>query len=1219
MKINTYIERYKYLLLSAIIIFSAVLVETNYFNQKFKEKHVVLFESITHAKLEFSNSFKQKILDIADADFESYRNLHFDNRRLLTNQEISFIVYKNNAIIYWSDNHFTIPDSIIQNPHDSPLVFIDNSWYMFNYGENEGVSVFLFSRLKTEYPFENKFIKNRFHQDFGINPRIQIVPEESEDHFNVYLPDNRFLLGLTKLHGRTDNVAQRYFAIFLYFTGIIFLLIFMHRFLTKIKKRFVRDSINFLFLFILFFIRLWMIHNNVPYVCYTTELFKSSNYAASFFVPSLGDLFIHILIFLYFVYQLQLRIRDWRPQTRLWNYASLGLFSVLSTALFTIIIKTYESVVYDSTINLELFKLLDSSFLTFVALAVIGIMMYAYFLFLFSGYFAFRNKMTIRKSFAVLLFISSSSILIYATGIISHVWYFILFQIIAHSLFIIKEYREHPFFSRGFRFLLLFVVTVFSQLYLNYHIQNKNQNISRIIAINVMNEQDPVAEMLLQEVKENMRADNELRNLLQYPIDAEKDIHRYLQQKYFSGFLNRYNLESTVCGTADFFSASNQFDNCERYFSDILTQYGIRLLNNDYYFMNNQNGSISYFDSLHFVWADNSVTTLYIELNSKRITQELGYPELLLDKNIRTSDNIEVPYAKYIDGKLVSQNGNYPYSLELQIVPSNMYMHFEENNHIHTVYKANDRTTILVSYKKPSYFNHLVSFSYLFIFFFILLLTYEVGHTRSFKHILEKQTFTDKIKLSLFSVVFASLFLTGVSLVILNIHQYSLAQQKNVKEKMQSIIIELDDYIKDETRITEDLHDVLFSALVRFSNIYFTDINLYSPEGKLLVSSRPEIFNFQLTGTKIHPQAFHNLAIQKIPEFIHKESIGKLRYTSAYAIITNNSNEIIGYLNLPFFTKQAELTQQISSLIVAILNIFVILIMLSAVLAAFLSNKITYPLQILRDKMKLVKVGDGNEKISWQTSDEIGDLIQNYNAMIDQLESSAQKLAESEREGAWHEMAKQIAHEIKNPLTPIKLNIQLLHKAWQKKDPEFEQRLKHISNSIIEQIEALAETANSFSNFAKISEGKPEEINIVNLLENTITLFSQEQNIEIISRFSSDTLILFADKEKVLRVCNNIIKNAIQAIPKHYSGIITVSAEKTVDNQLLITVTDNGRGIAEENKHKLFEPNFTTKTTGSGLGLSICKKIIEQMNGKIWFTSELGNGTSFYIQVPLKE
>ncbi|HRS19860.1 MAG TPA: HAMP domain-containing sensor histidine kinase, partial [Bacteroidales bacterium] len=290
-------------------------------------------------------------------------------------------------------------------------------------------------------------------------------------------------------------------------------------------------------------------------------------------------------------------------------------------------------------------------------------------------------------------------------------------------------------------------------------------------------------------------------------------------------------------------------------------------------------------------------------------------------------------------------------------------------------------------------------------------------------------------------------------------------------------------------------------------------------------------------------------------------------------------------------------------------------LMLATIFAVFISNKITYPLTILRDKMKLVKVGSKNEKIQWSAPDEIGELIENYNSMIDQLDLSVKKLAESEREGAWREMAKQIAHEIKNPLTPIKLNLQLLNKAWEQHDEQFEKRLKTISKSIIEQIDALAETANSFSNFAKLTEGNPETIVLNDLLTGCITLFENEQHITFISYIPDEVIEIYADRDKMLRLFNNIIKNAIQAIPLNTQGTITITVEHT-HSKVLVSIADTGTGITPEVADKLFEPYFTTKSTGSGFGLAISKKIIEMSGGTIWFTTKVGEGTVFFIELP---
>ncbi|MDA3882226.1 MAG: ATP-binding protein [Bacteroidales bacterium] len=1216
MKLHTYIERYKFLLLAGILLFSAMLVETNYFNQHFNKQHADLFQKIIHAKEQYAEDISKQVFSVKNNDFEAYKKIYQENKRLINNQKISFFVYTKDSLTYWNNNKIIVPDSIVSHPQKYSILFLNNIWYLNSFQKKDSVEIFILSEIKTEYPFENKYITNKFHSDFSINRSIRISTTPTENSYNIYLQDGSFLLGLSKNHGRADNTLQRYLSIMLYLIGIIFLLIFMHLFLIKIKKRLLRDIINYLFFALLIIIRYWMLENQIPYVCYTTDLFSSDFYAASDYTPSLGDLLINLLFFLYFIHQIQLRIRDWKPTKSISIYTSLIVFSLISVALFSLTINICESIVYDSTINLELYKLLNTSFLSYIAYAIIGIMMFSYFLILFAGYNVFSTKIDLKKYLLIPATTILFSIILYYFGFVKNPFYFIIFQLIIHGIFIYKANSNKLFFTKTFRFSLLFIVALFLQIYLHEHIHIKQTEIKKLLAVNLTNEQDPVAEILLRDIKLNMKKDSELQTMLQQKEIQDAKINTYLQQKYYSGFLNRYSLESTVCGTSQLFAQPNKLKNCELYFSNIISKYGIKLSNNDYYFLNNQNGSISYFDSLTYNWKNGTTTKLYIELNSKRISQELGYPELLLEENLVREELFEYSYAKYVNTKLVSQKGDFPYSLEIQNLPAlHSYKIITENNIEHIIYRANKNTCIIISNTQANFFNHLVSFSYVFIFFFLLLLVYDLNKSKSLKHIISFKTFTDKIKLSLFSIVFASLLLTGISLVILNIHQYSEAQKKHVKEKMQSIIIELSDDISTVNNIYT-IQNLLSTKLLRFANTYFTDINIYNTNGYLIASSRPEIFTYKLTSKKINSEAFYHLAILKKQEFLHKESIEGLQYTSAYASITNADNSIVGYINLPYFSKQAELTQQISSLIVAILNIFVILIMLSTVLAAFLSNKITYPLQILRDKMKLVKIGNRNEKISWKTSDEIGDLIENYNSMIDQLESSAQKLAETEREGAWHEMAKQIAHEIKNPLTPMKLNIQLLHKAWEQKDPEFEKRLKVISNSIIEQIETLAETANSFSDFARISEGKPEDIELTNLLLNTVTLFKEEKNITIQTDIPDEKIFLYTDKDKIVRVFNNILKNAIQSIPPDKSGNIRVSIKKPHASEIFIEITDNGKGISNEIKDKLFSPNFTTKSTGSGLGLAICKKIIENIKGEIWFESTENKGTTFFIRIP---
>ncbi|PLX17876.1 MAG: sensor histidine kinase, partial [Marinilabiliales bacterium] len=403
----------------------------------------------------------------------------------------------------------------------------------------------------------------------------------------------------------------------------------------------------------------------------------------------------------------------------------------------------------------------------------------------------------------------------------------------------------------------------------------------------------------------------------------------------------------------------------------------------------------------------------------------------------------------------------------------------------------------------------------------------------------------------------------------------------------------------------------------KFSNVFYIDINLHDVKGNLLASSRSQIFEKGLMGNKMDIDAYKEMVIHKSGKFIHKESIGKLSYYSAYVPFKNDENELLAYLNLPYFTKQSELRKEIYTIVVAVVNIYFFLILLSIVVAIFVSNNITKPLELIQERFRAIDLGKQNEPIAYNSNDEIGSLIREYNRMVSELSDNAEKLAKSERESAWREMAKQIAHEIKNPLTPMKLSVQYLQKAWKDEIPDFDKRLEKFSNSLISQINNLSSIATEFSNFAKMPRARAEEVNIIAKLSDSINLLESTENVQFETDFKGiEELYVFADKEQVLIVFSNLIQNGIQAVPKGREAVIKIKAEEIKDN-VKISITDNGSGVPEELKDKLFIPNFTTKSSGMGLGLAIVKNIIVNAGGEIWYETQMDVGTTFYVTFPV--
>lgn len=370
-------------------------------------------------------------------------------------------------------------------------------------------------------------------------------------------------------------------------------------------------------------------------------------------------------------------------------------------------------------------------------------------------------------------------------------------------------------------------------------------------------------------------------------------------------------------------------------------------------------------------------------------------------------------------------------------------------------------------------------------------------------------------------------------------------------------------------------------------------------------------------GKKMNIEAYREMVVFNSGKFIHQESIGDLTYLSAYVPFVNDENELLGYLNLPYFTKQSELKRETYTIIIAVVNVYFFLILLSIVIAIFITNNITRPLQLIQERFREIDLKKKNEPIFYESLDEIGSLIKEYNRMVEELSENAKKLAKSERESAWREMAKQIAHEIKNPLTPMKLSVQYLQRAWKDKSPDFDVLLNKFTNSLISQINNLSIIATEFSNFASMPQAKKDKVNIIDKINDTIVLFENQENITFVGNYKNLTeLNVFADKEQVLIVFSNLIQNAIQAIPKERKGVIKIDIQQK-DEFAEFSVADNGDGIPLEMREKMFRPNFTTKTSGMGLGLSIVKNIINYSGGDIWYQTELEKGTIFIFTLPL--
>jgi two-component system, NtrC family, nitrogen regulation sensor histidine kinase NtrY len=325
---------------------------------------------------------------------------------------------------------------------------------------------------------------------------------------------------------------------------------------------------------------------------------------------------------------------------------------------------------------------------------------------------------------------------------------------------------------------------------------------------------------------------------------------------------------------------------------------------------------------------------------------------------------------------------------------------------------------------------------------------------------------------------------------------------------------------------------------------------------------------------------------------------------------------VLKYLNIPYFSSQLDLKQEISNFLVTIINLNAFIFLIAGVIALFITNKITRSFSVIGDKMKEIRLGRTNEEIVWNKKDEIGELVRQYNMMVHQLEQSAEALAKSEREGAWREMARQVAHEIKNPLTPMKLSIQYLQRAINSNQDNVKELSASVANTLIEQIDHLSKIAADFSQFANIGNKKIELIDLHQVIGSLVDLYNSNPKVEIDWHQVEGSIIMKADKTQLNRVFTNLIANGVEAC-SHIQKCLILIDEKRVEGSVIIQIKDNGEGIPAAMRSKIFTPNFTTKTSGTGLGLAMCKNIIEQAQGRIWFETEEGVGTTFFVELPV--
>jgi two-component system nitrogen regulation sensor histidine kinase NtrY len=464
-------------------------------------------------------------------------------------------------------------------------------------------------------------------------------------------------------------------------------------------------------------------------------------------------------------------------------------------------------------------------------------------------------------------------------------------------------------------------------------------------------------------------------------------------------------------------------------------------------------------------------------------------------------------------------------------------------------------------------------------------------------------------------IIVASILLASISIIQFKneAKQYHQERLEHKEDAIKENII----YVLSNTTypLTPGNLALIFKDKIHeLSDIHNLEINIYSLDGRLLKSSKSR-FSIDPVDPPI-PKYILKLVQSSVEKrYVDIKNIDGKKNRSSYSLIKDDKFKPLGILNLPYVEDDSYYQTELQNFLIRLAQVYSFMLLVAFAVAYFLSSYITKSLKTISDKLSETSLNQKNEKIVLEASSkEINLLIKAYNGMVDELEESAMKLAQSEREEAWQEMAKQVAHEIKNPLTPMRLTVQSFQRKFDPNDPNLKQKINDYSETLIQQIDTMSSVASAFSNFASMPAQQNETLNVVDVVELTMDIFNEEY---IHFKAEEGEIISKIDRTQLIRIITNLVKNAIQAIPESQENKAVCVNIKKMSGNVVITVADNGIGIAPEDFNRIFEPKFTTKTSGMGLGLSIIKNIIENYNGTITFESQKGKGTTFKVSLPI--
>jgi two-component system, NtrC family, nitrogen regulation sensor histidine kinase NtrY len=1118
-------------------------------------------------------------------------------KKLPKSNELNYHLYKDDVLFGWSTNQLPIGRYKSDIFPGNGLMKLNNGYYFSQTIQKNGISCCVSFCLLKEYEFSNAYLSavnpSFWKQQFAVN-----LNGERKDAIYDRKHDVVFYATPLNLNINANNSNW----------GPVFILLAVFLICYQLQTYYEKSwAGNLLLLIGLLVTRIVLYEVKWPVNWQINDWFSADFFAYNEWYP---DFFAFAVNSLFIIFGFRILIALIRLLGKWWASA---LALVLPLVLWLWVQQQLQIVIDHSNIPLSFEHLFELRLSSYFFFALIG-----FFLFTFQKTVHFAvvqnsaqkwfKRPVLKVGISILPFLW-----LLAQG---QNWINILPICIICIQLIFENTRKTSWRRLSSQLVLLTINAAIISIYLQDLQESKDIENRQLFAQQLAIERNINLELAYAQVAPNISEESWLNS----PFDSLKKqftkvgFEHLLIQKFFTGVWDGFDID------ADIYTATNKpcFGTDSLKLNRLMELVRVHGEPSDIqdglYFMPHEEEGLSYVILLRL----KNEQTIAITLVSKRIPEEIGFPRLLISDQAGISNSLET-YAvgKYAEGRLIHQTGafNYPNLLSSFTLQRSKQRHFVRNGFSHVIVQQHAGSAIVISAASSGWLTNITSFAFMFVFWGLLLLTNNISKTL-IKNKTLQWSLSFKVQLAFLLILAVSLFLYGLGSSIFIGQQFEDYSQQALREKLSAVQTEL----KSQTFLLDTLDQAaiaktLETKLAKLSNVFKTDLFVFDSDGFLIASSRPKLFAYGLIGEHMNPQAMDALLGENQSYFSHQDQIGKLNYRSAYLPIMNYSLKQIGFINLQLFGQQEAYEQQIERFFKAAINVFVLLLALSVLIALVVSNWLIGPLQVVAQSVRNLELGKTNQKIKYQNDDEIGALVKAYNEKLAELELAAGQIARSERESAWRDLAQQIAHEIKNPLTPMKLNIQHLLRKMEAQDADVQLLAQKSLPSLIEQIDALARMANEFARFAKLPEPNFEKIELGTFITQTIALFDEDQTMIHFQGHGSVHWIN-ADKDMLSQVFHNLLLNARQATDLNPEPKIEIRLQIEKES-VEIAIQDNGVGISKEQQGRIFTPYFTTKSSGSGIGLSVVRQIIEKHNGEIRFESTEGKGTTFYVQLHL--